>query len=210
MKGFFYDLLGIVVVLGVMIGCIYRCDDGMHRRIDSLLGINDSTTVSIDTITNASSDTLEVNNADVLKVDTIKIVETIERGAKDTIQLTKTNDNVYTLHAKVNGLDMTFILDTGCSDISISHYDRDFMLKHGYLSKNNYKGDGAASLADGTVIDTSVYNISTVEIGKQKIENVVCSVTNDDNNSECLIGQSVLAKLGHVSIDYKDCLLLIY
>ncbi|MFZ4105338.1 aspartyl protease family protein [Flavobacterium sp.] len=44
---------------------------------------------------------------------------------------------VYSVPCKVNGLPLKFIFDTGASDVSISLTEASFMLKNGYLNKED-------------------------------------------------------------------------
>ena len=110
---------------------------------------------------------------------------------------------VYKVPCKVNGLNMKFIFDTGASKVCISSTYAEMMLENGYLDKSDIKGTSKSTIADGTVIDNVIINLRKVEIAGQTIENVSAIVV-PTQNAPLLLGQSVIQKLGRVSIDGED------
>lgn len=62
---------------------------------------------------------------------------------------------VYMIPAKVNGLPLNFIFDTGASEVSISLTEAIFMAKNGYLEENDIKGTSFAQLADSSVTENT-------------------------------------------------------
>lgn len=110
---------------------------------------------------------------------------------------------VYKVPCKVNGLKMKFIFDTGASKVCISSTYAEMMLENGYLDKSDYKGTSKSTIADGSVIDNVVINLRKVEIAGLTIENVPAIVV-PTQNAPLLLGQSVIQKLGRVSIDGED------
>ena len=110
---------------------------------------------------------------------------------------------VYKVPCKVNGLKMKFIFDTGASKVCISSTYAEMMLENGYLDKSDIKGTSKSTIADGTVIDNVIINLRKVEIAGQTIENVSAIVV-PTQNAPLLLGQSVIQKLGRVSIDGED------
>ena len=107
---------------------------------------------------------------------------------------------VYKVPCQVNGLEMKFIFDTGAANVCISLTYAEMMLKNGYLNDSDFKGTSLATLADGSVIDNLVVNLRRVKIGGQTIENVTAIVV-PTQNAPLLLGQSVIQRLGKVSID---------
>lgn len=110
---------------------------------------------------------------------------------------------VYKVPCTVNGLKMKFIFDTGASKVCISSTYAEMMLENGYLDKSDYKGTSKSTIADGSVIDNVVINLRKVEIAGLTIENVTAIVV-PTQNAPLLLGQSVIQKLGRVSIDGED------
>ena len=107
---------------------------------------------------------------------------------------------VYKVPCQVNGLKMKFIFDTGAANVSISSTYAEMMLENGYLVESDFKGTTQSILADGNVVDNVVVNLRNVEIAGQTIENVTALVVTSQN-APLLLGQSVIQRLGKVSID---------
>lgn len=107
---------------------------------------------------------------------------------------------VYKVPCQVNGLKMKFIFDTGAANVSISSTYAEMMLENGYLVESDFKGATQSILADGSVVDNDVVNLRKVEIAGQTIENVTALVVTSQN-APLLLGQSVIQRLGKVSID---------
>ncbi|MBQ3325323.1 MAG: retroviral-like aspartic protease family protein [Muribaculaceae bacterium] len=110
---------------------------------------------------------------------------------------------VYKVPCTVNGLKMKFIFDTGAAKVCISSAYAEMMLENGYLDKSDIKGTSKSTIADGRVIDNVVINLRKVEIAGLTIENVPAVVV-PTQNAPLLLGQSVIQKLGRVSIDGED------
>lgn len=107
---------------------------------------------------------------------------------------------VYKVPCLVNGLKMNFIFDTGAANVCLSLTYAKMMLENGHLKDSDFKGTSQATLADGSVIDNLVVNLRRVEIGGLTIENVTAIVV-PSQNAPLLLGQSVIQRLGKVSID---------
>ncbi len=123
-------------------------------------------------------------------------------GAEVRIQMEK-EAGVYKVPCTVNGLKLKFIFDTGASNVCISSSYANMMLENGYLLESDIKGTSKVSLADGRVVDNVVINLRMVVIGGQLIENVSAIVV-PTQNAPLLLGQSVIERLGRVSIDGND------
>lgn len=123
-------------------------------------------------------------------------------SAEVRIQMEK-EAGVYKVPCTVNGLKLKFIFDTGASNVSISSTYADMMLENGYLLKSDIKGSSKVSLADGRIVDNVVINLRSVIIGGQTLENVSAIVV-PTQNAPLLLGQSVIQRLGRVSIDGND------
>lgn len=61
----------------------------------------------------------------------------------------KKDGNMIKISCTINSLPLHFILDTGASDVSISNVEADFMMKNGYLNKNDIIGKAQYQMADG-------------------------------------------------------------
>jgi peptidyl-prolyl cis-trans isomerase SurA len=107
---------------------------------------------------------------------------------------------VYTVPCKINGLPLKFIFDTGASDVSISLTEAMFMLKNGYLQKEDIGEEIYYSIANGDVSKGTQINIREVEFGGLKLYNIDASIVHE-NSAPLLLGQSVIEKLGKIQIE---------
>lgn len=115
---------------------------------------------------------------------------------------------VYLIPCKVNGLNMKFIFDTGASDVTISLTEALFMLKNGYLSKNDLIGTNYYQIANGDIQKGTKILIKRIEIGGKQLFNVQASIIHN-SNAPLLLGQSALEKLGKFYFDYSKNALVI-
>lgn len=127
---------------------------------------------------------------------------------KTVIKLKKEHSGIYTVPCKVNGLSLKFIFDTGASSVSISKSEAIFMLKNGYLSKNDIIGSQQFQTASGDILEGTRIIIRKIEVGGLVLRNVEASVVHSDN-APLLLGQSVLSRLGKIQIDYNSSTLTI-
>ena len=107
---------------------------------------------------------------------------------------------VYKVPCEVIGLKLKFIFDTGAASVCISETYADMMLDNGYLEESDIKGVSQSTIADGSNIDNVVINLRKVEIGGLSLENVSAVVV-PTQKAPLLLGQSVIQRLGKVSID---------
>lgn len=101
---------------------------------------------------------------------------------------------------EINGLPLSFWLDTGASDVSLSMVEATFMLKNGYLTKDDVVGSSYFLDANGNVNEGTVLNLRVVKFGDSELNNVKASVVKN-LKAPLLLGQSILARLGSVEID---------
>lgn len=100
----------------------------------------------------------------------------------------------------INELPLNFIFDTGASIVSLSQVEANFMLKNGYLKKDDFVGSGRFVDANGDVTEGSIVNLRDVDFGGLKLNNVRASVVRNQK-APLLLGQSVLGRLGSIEID---------
>lgn len=123
------------------------------------------------------------------------------------IQLQK-QDGLYTILCKVNGLPLNFIFDTGAEDVSISLTEALFMLKNGYLDKNDLQGKEYFTDATGGISEGTKLLLKEIEFNGIKLNNVQASVVHQ-LKAPLLLGQSAISKLGKIEIDPYDNFLII-
>ncbi len=121
-------------------------------------------------------------------------------GGKTEIDMIEQN-GVYTVPVYVNEVPMTFIFDTGASDISLSATEAGFLYRQGKLAQSDVIGKAQFSDANGDISTGTVIRLNTVRIGDRTLRDVRASVV-DNNRAPLLLGQSALAQFGKISIDY--------
>lgn len=114
----------------------------------------------------------------------------------------KKEGGVSIVPCKVNGLNLSFIFDTGASDVTISLTEASFMLKNGYLKKEDIIGSEKYFDATGNISEGIVINLREIEIEGLKLQNVKASIVKT-LNAPLLLGQSALSKLGTIKLDLE-------
>lgn len=112
----------------------------------------------------------------------------------------KKDGNMIKISCTINSLPLHFIFDTGASDVSISNVEADFMMKNGYLNKNDIIGKAQYQMADGHISEGTVINLRRVVFGELELTDIKASVVNNQQ-APLLLGQSILRRLGKIEID---------
>ena len=128
--------------------------------------------------------------------------------SQTTILLEKIN-GVYMVPCKLNGLNMKFVFDTGASDVTISLTEAIFMLKNGYLLKNDFIGTNYYQVANGDIQEGTKIIIRKLVIGGYELNNIEASIIHR-LDAPLLLGQSALEKLGKFNFDYSNKVLMIF
>ena len=124
----------------------------------------------------------------------------VEICAQQRISMHLENSGIYTVPCEVNGLKLKFIFDTGAADVHLSLLDAAFMLKNGYLSKDDFIGSSTYFLADGSISDNTIVNLKEIKIGNLCIKDVRACISSKIDAS-LLLGQSAIQKIGKYTID---------
>jgi aspartyl protease family protein len=146
------------------------------------------------------------NDNDTLKTVIINKIDSIKIEKRDTsvivipVELTMHSAFIMT---KVNGVDMRFMIDTGCSDMQITSAEFFYMKHLGLVDEKDIIDKQTFEYADGNKGECHVLNIKSVVIGGIEVKNVNASIQ-ENSDAALLLGQSVLEKLGEVSIDYSN------
>ena len=109
---------------------------------------------------------------------------------------------------QINELPMRFVFDTGASDVSISMVEASFMMKNGYLSKQDVIGRAKFSDAVGNVSEGTVINLKKVKFGDLELDNVRASVVRNQV-APLLLGQTVLSRIGKIEIDNQKKVIVV-
>ena len=120
--------------------------------------------------------------------------------SKTVIKMEKKN-GVYQIPVEINGVEMSFIFDTGAGLISISQTEATFLYKQGKLDDEDFIGTANFTDANGDISEGTIIMLDEVKIGNKTITNIKASVVHN-MRAPLLIGQSALEKFGKISIDY--------
>jgi aspartyl protease family protein len=122
-------------------------------------------------------------------------------NGKTVVKMNKKN-GVYEVPIEINGSKMSFIFDTGASDITISLTEATFLYKQGALTDDDFLGTQQYQIADGSISEGTIINLKTIKIGNRILSNVQASIVHN-MVAPLLFGQSALAQFGKVTIDYN-------
>lgn len=106
----------------------------------------------------------------------------------------------FAVKCSINELPLNFVFDTGASTVSISQVEATFMLKNGYLKRNDIVGSERYVDANGDVSEGTLINLREVDFGGMKLKNVRASAVRNQK-APLLLGQTVLGRLGSIEID---------
>jgi clan AA aspartic protease (TIGR02281 family) len=127
-------------------------------------------------------------------------------NAQTKITMSK-EGGIYTVPCKVNGLPLKFIFDTGASDVSLSLTEAFFMLKNGYLKKEDIGESVYYSIANGEVEKGTKLNIKEIEFAGLKLFNIEASIVHE-LSAPLLLGQSVISQLGRIQLEGNELTIL--
>ena len=139
-------------------------------------------------------------------------LQNIQSPASDNLESTDTivvevpffkQGGVTTVNCSINNLPLSFIFDTGASDVSISQVEATFMLKNGYLNSKDIIGKQHYQTADGNISEGTVINLRQINFGGLELNDIRASVVKSQN-APLLLGQSVLQRLGKIEIDNEN------
>jgi clan AA aspartic protease (TIGR02281 family) len=120
-------------------------------------------------------------------------------ASAETIRL-EMDGGTYLLPVQVNeAMSLTFVLDSGASDVAIPAGVADRLLRSGTVTQKDFVGTSTYMLADGSMLPSARFILHTVRIGNHVVRDVVASV--GPAGGTLLLGQSFLSKLPSWTID---------
>ena len=157
-----------------------------------------------------------ISTTNSVKVDTVKLndsilispspkAEPVSESVDTSLVVVPVNitDHAVHLMAKVNSVDMYFLIDTGCSDMQITSAEFFYMKHLGLISESDITGNATCIYADNSESECPVVKLKTVNIGGIELKDVECTIQ-ENSESSLLLGQNVLKQLGEISIDYTN------
>lgn len=130
----------------------------------------------------------------------VKVAQQAYREEVSEVPFDRKSSNTCTVKCSINDLPLSFVFDTGASDVSLSQVEATFMMKNGYLSKDDIIGKQYYSDANGNISEGTEINIRKVNFGGMELTNVRASVVKNQK-APLLLGQSVFKRLGKIEID---------
>lgn len=125
----------------------------------------------------------------------------------DTVIPMEYANGVYKVPCTINGARMKMIFDTGASNVSLSLSMAQYLYENDYIVDADFGEMGKSQTADGRIVDHITVNLRDFEIGGLHIENVKAIVT-ANQEAPLLMGQSVIQRLGKVTIDGDKLIIL--
>ena len=167
--------------------------DSTYNKVTKVLGIQKTNADTLTVINDISKSPFDINDKNVVKVK-LEIV-----------------DNMMYIRPKINGIEMRFLLDTGCYDIHLTPAEVFFMEHQGLFNSKTAVGIEKRIYADGKEHECPTYILNSVELGGIKIDSVKCTVdyNGGSSNDSPLLGQKVLRQFGDIIINYSDSTLII-
>jgi hypothetical protein len=117
------------------------------------------------------------------------------------VPLTKTG-GVYTVPVRINGtITLDFIVDSGAADVSVPADVVLTLIRAHTVTDDDFLPGATYTLADGTQVQSPRFILRSVQIGSRVLRNVPAAI--GELRSRLLLGQSVLERLGHWSMDAR-------
>ena len=159
---------------------------------------------------------LGIKNADETKVVGNYIIYNNNAGTNTTgnhqpsvVYMKMSQGGVYEIPVELNGvLKISFIFDSGASDVSISPDVALTLMRTGTITDNDYIGQQRYVFADGSTAVSDVFYLQEVKVGDYTIKKVRASISNT-LEAPMLLGQTVMQRMGKFSIDNNNHTLII-
>ncbi len=119
----------------------------------------------------------------------------------NTITMVKMQSGTYEVPVVLNGvLKISFIFDSGASDISISPDVALTLMRTGTIKESDFIGTQKYRFADGSTATSRVFILHSIKIGNKEVKEVTASISST-LSAPMLLGQSVLQRFGKFTID---------
>jgi clan AA aspartic protease (TIGR02281 family) len=132
----------------------------------------------------------------------------LQPAAAETIQLKKHPGGGFTIPGRINdAVTLTFILDTGASDVSIPDEVARELERAGKLDRGDFIGTRTYVLADGSKVPSRRVLLRELTVGGVTASNVTASIARP--GSPPLLGQSFLSKFASWTLDNERNVLVL-
>jgi len=124
-----------------------------------------------------------------------------EGNVNDIIQMVLDASGLYEVPVIINdALRISFIFDSGASDVCISPDVASTLIKTGTVTASDFIGTATYTFGDGSRAISRVFMIRKLCIGNHIITNVRATIM-ESINAPMLLGQSVQSRFGNIMID---------
>lgn len=120
----------------------------------------------------------------------------------NVVKMEKKNEN-WIIKAKVNGVDMDMIFDTGASSVSLSLTEAMFLLKQNKILPEHFVGNVYFKTADGKISEGMEIILEEIIIGNKTLHNVKATVVSN-LEAPILLGNTALNKFVKYEVDTKE------
>lgn len=127
-----------------------------------------------------------------------------DAGGTEVFAIPFTSSNgEWNVRGEVNGLPLTFELDTGAYDVLISEVEANFMRKNGYLKEKDFGGEHRFWTATGEPEEGTHVNLREMKLGQIVLKNV-CATVAKNQKASLLLGKSVIGRFVKMEVDNKS------
>lgn len=138
-----------------------------------------------------------------------KNTELISGELTNSIKIIKTESGLIEVPIVLNDvLKINFIFDSGASEVSLSPDVALTLIRTGTITEKDWLPSQNYIFADGSTAKSKRFLIKKLIIGNQILTNIEASISNSVE-APMLVGQNVMSKLGAITIDYENQLLII-
>ena len=129
----------------------------------------------------------------------VLIAISVFSNAQTTIKMEK-DAGIYKVRCKVNGAPMKMYFDTGATVVSISRATAIYLYDNDLINEDDFIGKMNTTTAEGAIADNMLIRLKDVEFGGLHLKDVE-AVVSSSLNAPLLLGQSVISRLGKITLD---------
>ena len=129
-------------------------------------------------------------------------IEVVTEPEENTVEFTLSRDGLFQATCFVNGNTMNFEYDPKEKEVYISSSEALRLLKNGAISKEDFEGDPAKIIGEGSIADKAVFTIRELKVGRNSISDVKATVNR--KVATLRLGENTLKLFGTYSVDMDN------
>jgi aspartyl protease family protein len=135
------------------------------------------------------------------KTETVTNDLSSNNNKSNVVDMVRSSSGTYEVPVVINGvLKISFIFDSGASDISISPDVALTLIRTGTVKQSDFIGTQQYKFADGSTATSNVFILHDIKIGNKLAKDVRASISTSID-APMLLGQSALGQFGKFTID---------